>query len=117
MSADASVSGVMATPYRESYGEDDYTRPENVAWTPSYHAGESAWWDEEDDYNPDETEDYLAASIRYFENRNKVSGGVWYDVPLREWKCRCQEFEDRGKCRHLHRFRPQETINLIEGYL
>lgn len=111
----------MATPYRESYGDDE-VRPENAeGWTPSYHAREyarePAWWDEEDDYNPDETEDYLAASIRYFENRNKVNGGVWYDIPAREWKCRCQEFEDKGKCRHLHRFRPQETVNLIEGYL
>lgn len=111
----ASASAAMATPYRESYGEDECERPENVRWTPSRHARESPWWDE-DDYDPDETEDYLAASIRYFENRNRANG-VWYDFSVRAWKCRCQAFEDSGKCKHVHRYRPQETINLIEGYL
>jgi hypothetical protein len=105
----------MAAPYRESYGEDEYERPENTPW-PAPRRG-SAWWDD-DDYDPDDTEDYLAASAEYFRKRQeRLIGSVWYDFSVRRWKCNCQSFEDTGKCRHVHRYRPQETINLIEGYL
>jgi hypothetical protein len=97
----------MAAPYRESYGEDEYERPENAPFR------RSPWRDEDDDT----TEDYLAAATDYFRRRQERPGSVWYDFSVRQWKCNCQYFEDTGKCRHVHRYRPQETVNLTEGYL
>ena len=42
---------------------------------------------------------------------------VYYDTMTGHLACRCERYQDLGRCRHLVRWRPEVTVCVLEIYL
>jgi hypothetical protein len=81
----------MGTPYQESYGDYGYSKDEEYL---TY-----------DDFEERELDFY----------RHKYA--TWYNRETHLWECGCPAYRVSRVCRHVHRFRGQETIKVKEEYL
>jgi hypothetical protein len=65
-----------------------------------------------DDYRDEDVDDYLSDhGILWSSFR------VYFDTGDRSWRCRCPVYEVEGKCAHLVRYMPTETVRVSDRYL
>jgi len=82
----------MGTPYQESYGDYGYSKDE-----------------EHITYN----DDLDNRELDFYRSRY----ATWYNRETHLWECGCEAYEKSHVCKHVHRFRGQQTIKVKEEYL
>lgn len=63
------------------------------------------------DYRDEDADDYLTRHDLWDSFR------VYFDPEDLKWRCRCAVYQEKGKCHHLIRYMPTETLRISDRYL
>lgn len=63
------------------------------------------------DYRDEDADDYLTRHDLWDTFR------VYYHTGDRQWRCRCPVYQAEGKCAHIVRYLPTETLKVSDRYL